>query len=101
MGSGGGVQVLGTFTTFQVRIIYDTYDVTHMLANGDNAVGVWLGAGWYSEVSECECFSFLFFLFLSSSSTTTSSFTTPSFPSLYLYLKVSLRVPTYVHECEL
>lgn len=50
-GAKVGNQLLGTFTTFEVRILYDTYDVTHMLTNGNNALGVWLGAGWYSEPS--------------------------------------------------
>ena len=31
------------------RVLYATYDVTDALAPGANAVGVWLGNGWYNQ----------------------------------------------------
>ena len=33
----------------QDRVLYTTYDVTDLLQEGANAVGVWLGNGWYSS----------------------------------------------------
>ncbi len=35
------------WTAFQKRLQYQTYDVTNMLKSGDNAVGAFLGEGWY------------------------------------------------------
>ena len=40
-----GDQVLGAFTTFERRLLYDTHDVTYMLREGPNAVAVTLGHG--------------------------------------------------------
>lgn len=34
------------YTTYEKRILYSSYDVTHMLRNGNNALGVMLGKGW-------------------------------------------------------
>ena len=34
------------------RVSYVTHDVTELLAAGDNALGVWLGHGWYSSDEE-------------------------------------------------
>ena len=34
------------------RVSYVTHDVTDLLAEGENAVGVWLGHGWYSGDEE-------------------------------------------------
>jgi alpha-L-rhamnosidase len=31
------------------RVLYNTYDVTSLLKNGDNAVGMILGNGWYNQ----------------------------------------------------
>jgi alpha-L-rhamnosidase len=42
---------LGQFTTFQQRTLYDVVDVTSQLRVGCNALGVMLGAGWWSEPS--------------------------------------------------
>ena len=33
----------------QDRVLYSSYDVTGLLQQGGNAVGVWLGNGWYSS----------------------------------------------------
>lgn len=45
-----GDHVLDPATTdYAKRILYATYDVTDMLKEGSNAVGVMLGNGWYSE----------------------------------------------------
>lgn len=35
------------WTTYAQRLRYYTYDVTDLLAEGDNAIGAWLGDGWY------------------------------------------------------
>ncbi|MBO4340398.1 MAG: family 78 glycoside hydrolase catalytic domain [Bacteroidales bacterium] len=37
------------FTRYDRRILYSTYDVTDMLRDGVNAVGVELGNGWYNH----------------------------------------------------
>jgi len=36
-------------TDYRTRILYNTYDITPLLKQGDNAVGVMLGAGWYTD----------------------------------------------------
>jgi alpha-L-rhamnosidase len=35
------------WTVYGERLRYYTYDVTELLAEGDNAIGAWLGDGWY------------------------------------------------------
>lgn len=35
------------WTVYGERLRYYTYDVTGLLAQGDNAIGAWLGDGWY------------------------------------------------------
>lgn len=35
------------WTAYKKRLQYQTYDVTKLLQNGNNAVGVTLGSGWY------------------------------------------------------
>tara|TARA_Y100001980_G_C14556746_1_gene349878 strand:- start:13864 stop:16524 length:2661 start_codon:yes stop_codon:yes gene_type:complete len=40
-----------TYTRFDRRILYVTYDVTGLLASGSNAIGVLLGNGWYNHQS--------------------------------------------------
>lgn len=35
------------WTVYRERLRYYTYDVTSLLADGDNAIGAWLGDGWY------------------------------------------------------
>jgi alpha-L-rhamnosidase len=37
------------WTDFHKRVLYQTYDVTSLLQQGSNAVGVMLGGGWYSS----------------------------------------------------
>ena len=37
------------FTDYGKRLLYVTYDVTHLLHEGENAVGVILGNGWYNH----------------------------------------------------
>ncbi|UCG46357.1 MAG: family 78 glycoside hydrolase catalytic domain [Phycisphaerales bacterium] len=47
-----GDHVLDPATTnYHKRILYVTYDVTSLLKDGTNAIGVMLGNGWYSERS--------------------------------------------------
>jgi alpha-L-rhamnosidase len=36
------------FTDYHVRLQYQTYDVTHLLHGGKNAIGALLGYGWYA-----------------------------------------------------
>jgi len=36
------------YTRFDRRLLYITYDVTHNLQSGQNAIGVLLGNGWYN-----------------------------------------------------
>ena len=38
------------WTSYKKRIQYQTYDVTSLLKNGKNAVGVTLGSGWYRGI---------------------------------------------------
>lgn len=41
------------------RILFQTYDVTALVRRGDNALGLWVGDGWYgSEYSSISRFSF-------------------------------------------
>ena len=40
------------YTRFDRRNLYVTYDVTRQLRNGDNAIGVLLGNGWYNHQSK-------------------------------------------------
>ncbi|WP_347103705.1 family 78 glycoside hydrolase catalytic domain [Microbacterium sp. 4R-513] len=35
------------WTVYRERLRYYTYDVTDLLETGDNAIGAWLGDGWY------------------------------------------------------
>ncbi|MGE5646570.1 MAG: family 78 glycoside hydrolase catalytic domain [Acidobacteriota bacterium] len=37
------------WTDYDKRILYTTYDVTPLLAQGQNAIGVMLGNGWYKK----------------------------------------------------
>lgn len=47
-----GTQLLDPmYTRFDKRILYVTHDVTKLLQNGENAVGVILGNGWYNHQS--------------------------------------------------
>ncbi|MGH9343111.1 MAG: family 78 glycoside hydrolase catalytic domain [Terriglobia bacterium] len=39
------------FTNYDKRVLYATYDVTHMLREGHNALGVVLGNGWYHPIT--------------------------------------------------
>ena len=42
---------LGQFVTFQERVLYDCLDVTSLVREGVNALGVMLGNGWFAETS--------------------------------------------------
>jgi len=45
-----GAEVLGpALSYFPKRMLYDTYDVTALLREGRNAVGVWLAPGWFGD----------------------------------------------------
>ena len=38
------------WTSYKNRLQYQTYDVTDMMKNGKNAIGVMLGNGWYRGI---------------------------------------------------
>ncbi len=44
---GGEIERDPAYTNFNNRVLYVTYDVTGLLAQGRNAVGAILGTGWY------------------------------------------------------
>lgn len=49
-GSRVGADVLTPeFTDYRKRVLYQTYDVTNLLASGKNVIGVLLGDGWYGS----------------------------------------------------
>ena len=35
------------WTSYKKHLVYQTYDVTHLLQSGENVIGALLGAGWY------------------------------------------------------
>jgi len=37
------------FTDYRKRVLYQTYDVTNLLVNGENVIGALLGDGWYGS----------------------------------------------------
>ncbi len=38
------------FTAYKKQVLYTTYDITEMLQNGDNTLGIMLGNGWYNPL---------------------------------------------------
>ncbi|MFC2124778.1 family 78 glycoside hydrolase catalytic domain [Bacteroidota bacterium] len=38
------------WTNYGKRVLYETYDITEMLSEGNNALGVMLGNGWYNPL---------------------------------------------------
>lgn len=38
------------WTSYKTRLQYQTYDVTNLLRNGNNAIGLMLGNGWYRGI---------------------------------------------------
>ena len=44
-----GQTALKPWTEFDDRVLYETRDVTDTLSSGSNAVGLWLGRGWFSQ----------------------------------------------------
>lgn len=42
---------LGTFTTFEKRVLYDVVDVTALMFQGCNTLGVMVGHGWFAQPS--------------------------------------------------
>ena len=42
---------LGSFTSFEKRVLYSVVDVTPLVREGCNALGVMLGYGWFAEPS--------------------------------------------------
>jgi len=45
----GGDVLTPDFTDYRKRVLYQTYDVTGLLAHGDNVIGALLGDGWYGS----------------------------------------------------
>lgn len=43
----GKDQLAPGFTSYRKHLVYQTYDVSGMLEEGENAIGAMLGAGWY------------------------------------------------------
>jgi alpha-L-rhamnosidase len=43
----GDIELAPGWTDYAKRVQYQTYDVTDLLQNGDNALGAILGDGWY------------------------------------------------------
>ena len=39
------------WTDYEQRVLYSSHDVTDALAAGENALGLWLGRGWFSKSS--------------------------------------------------
>lgn len=37
------------WTDYEQRVLYSSYDLTDRIAVGENALGVWLGRGWFSK----------------------------------------------------
>ena len=37
------------WTSYRDRVVHQAHDVTHMLREGSNTVGVWLAGGWFAE----------------------------------------------------
>ncbi len=48
-GRVGGDVMTPDFTDYRKRVLYQTYDVTSLLANGENVIGALLGDGWYGS----------------------------------------------------
>ena len=45
------------FTAYNQTVLYNTYDISELLVNGQNTIRVTLGNGWYHEPGE-DCFDF-------------------------------------------
>lgn len=45
----GGDVLTPDFTDYRKRVLYQTYDVTTLLVNGNNVIGALLGDGWYGS----------------------------------------------------
>lgn len=43
----GSAELTPGWTDYRKRVQYETYDVTHLLRTGENAVGMVVGNGWY------------------------------------------------------
>ena len=50
-GQATDAHVMGSFTVFEKRVLYDVWDVTPLVREGCNALGVALGRGWYNQSS--------------------------------------------------
>lgn len=44
----GDHQLDPAFTRYDKRVLYVTHDISYLLNNGDNAIGIMLGNGWYN-----------------------------------------------------
>jgi len=45
----GNDRLTPDFTDYRKRVLYQTYDVSHLLANGANVLGAMLGDGWFAS----------------------------------------------------
>jgi len=48
------------FTDYTKRVLYQTYDVTNLVTNGQNAISAVLGEGWYGSGLTWEGFAYFF-----------------------------------------
>jgi len=46
----GNAYLTPGWTSYKTRLQYQTYDVTNLIKNGNNAIGVTLGSGWYRGI---------------------------------------------------
>src|SRR5690606_20240554 len=56
----GNAVLTPDWTDYHDRVIYQTYDVTPLLKQGENAIGVTLGEGWYGSALGWELRRFCF-----------------------------------------
>ena len=46
----GNAYLTPGWTSYSKRLQYQTYDVTNLITNGNNAIGITLGSGWYRGI---------------------------------------------------
>ncbi|WP_199693845.1 family 78 glycoside hydrolase catalytic domain [Halococcus sp. IIIV-5B] len=45
----GDAKLDPAWTEYEKRVLYSSHDVTDVLSEGENALGVWLGQGWFAK----------------------------------------------------
>ena len=46
---GAGIR---SWSQYDVRALYSTYDVTDLVQMGNNTIGIYTGRGWYSHFGQ-------------------------------------------------